>query len=164
MFLLEQISTKSKSFLKISKIVNKMGFTDFNSSWMMYPTFKTITDQELNRCLLLWASPLCSLSGTEFVIRHLESTQKVWRVICSEMDRTNDPASVAKRYHVLGLIADCYIAIFNSKHMSDNSVRKLMTCISREISVLIPALVNGGFQNLIDTLSLSVEDTKFVRV
>jgi hypothetical protein len=140
-----------------------MGVAEFNSSWMMYPTLKTITDQELNRSLLLWASPLCSLSGTEYVIKHLGSIQKVWREICSEMDKTNDPASVTKRYQVLGLIADCYIAVLNSKHMSENSVRKLMTSISREISVLIPALVNGGFQNLLDTLSLSVEDTKFVR-
>jgi len=162
MFLLEQISTKSNSFHKISQVIDRMGITEFNASWMQYPTWQNITDSDLNRCLLLWASPLCSLSVTECVLKHLESCQKVWRVLCSQMDKTNDPLSVAKRFQVLGLIVECYIAIFNSKHMSGNSVRKLLTCISREISSLIPALINGGFQTLLDTLNRSAEDTKFV--
>lgn len=164
MFLLEKISTKSNAFLKICKVIDRTGIKTFNSSWMTYPSWSNITDSELNNCLLLWATPLCSLSVTENAAKHLECTQKIWKLVCSEMDEQKDSTSVARFYHILGLIFECYIAILNSKHMSENTVRNLMDSISRDILLHLSPLINGGFQTLLKTFNASMNDYKFVLI
>lgn len=164
MFLLEKISTKSNTFRKICKVIDRTGITTFHASWMTYPAWNNITDTELNCCLLLWASPLCSFSMNENVVKHLECTQNIWKVVLSEMDQKKDSVSNAKFYQVLGLIIECYIAILNSKHMSENNVRKLIDSILRETLLLLLPLINGGFQTLLNALNSSLEDCRFVLI
>lgn len=161
-FLLEKISTKSKAFHKLYKVIDLTGIKTFHASWMMYPSWDKISESELNACLILWSSPLCSFSNVENVVNHLDYTQKLWTAVCSEMDQTKDHVSLCKFYQVLGLLIECYIAILNSNFMSENHVRNRMDAISKDILKLILPLVNGGFQTLVNTTNLSMENCRFV--
>ena len=163
MFLLERISTKSNAFRKLCQVIHRMEINTFEASWMIYPSWDNINDIQLKSSLLFWATPLCSLSTTENVLTHLKTTQKVWRSVCQEMDKAKDPGTVSKFFQVLGLIIDCYTAIFRSRHISENNVRLGMNSITREISLLITPLLNGGYKSLANHTIMPREDLKFVR-